>query len=397
MDDPAGPATGSFRVLRGGSWIIFAGFCESAHRDYRGPAPRIHDLGFRASQVPAAELKLRPVGPQSVEVGKPLQLTAALENAAAWQGKVSYSLGPKPPPGATIDAQSGVFTWTPPLAEPAGQQEISVSATGREGQTTRTSFIVTVTRPIPVPPPATLAGKETSVDLGNGVKLEMVLIPAGEFLMGSPDADKDGQIGEQPQHRVRISKPFYLGKYLVMQEQWQAVMGNNPSQFKGPKNPVEQVSWDDCQQFLEKLSAKVGGGKFRLPTEAQWEYACRAGSTTRYGFGDEESGLGEYAWYDANSGNTTHPVGEKKANAWGLYDMHGNVWEWCADWYNWGYYAKSPTDDPTGPAAGSRRVLRGGYWFNGAGNCRLAHRYAHGSGRRGSFLGLRVSRVVADK
>ncbi len=188
--------------------------------------------------------------------------------------------------------------------------------------------------------PATTAGKtspsslttkldEISVELGGGVKMEMVLIPAGEFLMGSPESDKDASTDEKPQHRVRITRPFYLGKYLVTQEQWIAVMGSNPSLFKGIKNPVEMVSWDDCQQFLAKLNAKSGpgGGRFQLPNEAQWEYACRAGSTTRYCFGDDASGLRDYAWYSANSRDTTHPVGEKKPNAWGLYDMHGNVCE----------------------------------------------------------------------
>ncbi len=169
--------------------------------------------------------------------------------------------------------------------------------------------------------------KELAVDLGGGVKLEMVLIPAGEFMMGSRAADKGTSNGEKPQHRVRITKPFYLGKYPVTQEQWQAVMGDNPSHFKVPKNPVEEVSWDDCLQFLRRVNEKVGGGKFRFPTEAQWEYACRAGSTTHYCFGDEDSGLSEYAWYAANSGGTPHPVGEKKPNAWGLYDMHGNIWQ----------------------------------------------------------------------
>ena len=134
---------------------------------------------------------------------------------------------------------------------------------------------------------------------------------------------------------MTITKPFYLGKYEVTQEQWEAVMGSNPSHFKGPKNPVEQVSWDDCQQFLVKLNAKSGGqgSKFVLPTEAQWEYACRAGSTGKFCFGDDEKQLGEYAWYEANSGDKTHPVGEKKPNTFGLHDMHGNVWEWCQDWY----------------------------------------------------------------
>ena len=240
--------------------------------------------------------------------------------------------------------------------------------------------------------------KEIAVDLGKGVKLELVLIPAGEFLMGSPDSDKEAKPNEKPQHRVRITKPFYLGKYQVTQEQWKAVMGNNPPHlfFKGPKNPVEEVSWDDCQQFLGKLNAKTGtqSGKFVLPTEAQWEYACRAGSKTRYCFGDDKSGLGEYAWYGWNSDGKTHPVGKKKPNAWGLYDMHGNVLEWCQDWYEEGYYAKSPTDDPRGATTGSNRVYRGGWW---SGICGLAKRGSDDPGGSSNFVGLRVSLVPADK
>ncbi len=241
--------------------------------------------------------------------------------------------------------------------------------------------------------------KEVSVDLGKGVKLEMVLIPAGEFMMGSPDSDKEAYPFEKPQHRVRITKPFYLGKYLVTQEQWEAVMGNNPSQFKGPKNPVEQVSWDDCQKFLGKLNAKsaAGAGKFQLPSEAQWEYACRAGSKTKYYFGDDETRLGDYAWYDANSGDKTHPVGDKKPNAWGLYDMHGNVWEWCQDWWKDEYYKESPVDDPTGAATGSYRVNRGGGWNYPAWYCRSAYRDWIFPGYWYFNLGLRVSRVPADK
>jgi len=138
---------------------------------------------------------------------------------------------------------------------------------------------------------------------------------------------------EQPPHRVQIEHPFYIGTTEVTQGQWQAVMGNNPSNFKGEDSlPVEQVSWEDCQSFLQKLSQKEGK-EYRLPSEAEWEYACRAGSTTRYFYGDEESKLGEYAWYQDNSGNMTQPVGQKKPNAWGLYDIYGNVGEWCQDWY----------------------------------------------------------------
>jgi formylglycine-generating enzyme required for sulfatase activity len=241
--------------------------------------------------------------------------------------------------------------------------------------------------------------KEITVDLGKGVKMALVMIPAGEFMMGSPDSDKDADNDEMPQHRVRITKPFYLGKYLVTQEQWQNVMGSNPSWFNRPKNPVDNVSWDACQVFLSKLNAKsaAGGGKFQLPSEAQWEYACRAGSTTKYCFGDDESKLGEYAWYEANSGSKTHPVGQKKPNAWGLYDMHGNVWEWCQDWWKDGYYKKSPVDDPTGPTRGSGRVLRVGGWFFPAGFCRSAARNFFEPGDRDFFVGFRVSRVPADK
>ena len=244
------------------------------------------------------------------------------------------------------------------------------------------------------PPP----NKEIVVDLrdanSNLWKMEMVLIPAGEFLMGSPDS-----AFEKPQHRVRITKPFYLGKYPVRQWQWTVVMGNYPSHFRGRNNPVEWVTWDDCQQFLDKLNADshAEGGKFQLPTEAQWEYACRAGSTTRYCFGDDEDQLGEYAWYGGKLRRITHPVGTKKPNAWGLYDMHGNVSEWCQDWYAKDYYAKSVTDDPTGPTSGLRRVHRGGGWDSLAKFCRSASRASDEPGSRGIDRGFRVARVLADK
>jgi formylglycine-generating enzyme required for sulfatase activity len=242
--------------------------------------------------------------------------------------------------------------------------------------------------------------RELSVDLGGGVKLEMVLIPAGEFLMGLPDSDKDASTYEKPRHRVRITKPFYLGKHPLTQEQWEAVMGNNPNAYRMPKHPVEQVSWHDCRQFLDKLNRRGNPvGKFQMPSEAQWEYACRAGSTTSYCFGDDESKLGQYAWYGAHfeAPPVTHPVGSKKPNAWGLYDMHGHVLEWCADWYDAGYYARSPTEDPTGPAAGSSRVARGGAWRSAASFCRSASRKDREPTDRFRGLGFRVCLVPADK
>ncbi len=220
-------------------------------------------------------------------------------------------------------------------------------------------------------------------------------------MMGSPKSDDNAAEDEKPQHRVGITRAFHLGKCPVTQEQWQAVMGSNPSHFHGPKNPVEKVSWDDCQKFLDKLTSKSAGasGVFMLPTEAQWEYACRATSATRYCFGDDESQLGEYAWYGGELGSKTRPVGQKEPNAWGLYDMHGNVWEWCQDWYDSQYYRKSYNrgrivdEDPAGPATGSYRVCRGGGWAYAAAYCRSAFRFYFNPAIRINSLGFRVCAV----
>ncbi len=235
--------------------------------------------------------------------------------------------------------------------------------------------------------------KERILDLGGGVKLELVLIPAGEFLMGSPASDRQAEDNERPQHRVRITKPFYMGKYKVMQDQWDAMMGSNSSAYRGPKYPVNAVSWDDCQAFIKKLNNKFHGqgGTFRLPTEAQWEYACRAGSTTQWCCGDDVSKLGEYAWYEGNAQAAIHPLGLKKPNAWGLYDIHGDLWEWCADTYDRRYYSVSPVDDPAGPSTAGYRVLRGGSWYLGPEYARSARRSWLGPDV-GSFLhGFRLA------
>jgi formylglycine-generating enzyme required for sulfatase activity/serine/threonine protein kinase len=241
--------------------------------------------------------------------------------------------------------------------------------------------------------------REITVDLGGGVTMQLVRIPAGEFLMGSPDSDDDADGDEKPQHQVRITQPFYLGKYEVTQEQWEAVMGDNPSRFKAPKSPVEGVSWDDCQDFLSRLNQRhgKGAGRFILPTEAQWEYACRAGGSTRWCFGDDEASVGDYAWYEANSGETTHPVSGKRPNAWGLYDVHGNVWEWCADPYDHDYYKISPSSDPKGPDSGTVRVLRGGSWDNTPRLLSAAYRSRISQGGRVHILGLRVARTFRDR
>ena len=240
--------------------------------------------------------------------------------------------------------------------------------------------------------------KEQTLDLG-GVTMKLVLIPAGKFLMGSPQSDTNAQSDEKPQREVTTSKPLYVGVSEVTQVQWHAVMGTEP--WKSQPNAKENaeyaascVSWDDAAAFCAKLSQKTGR-TVRLPTEAEWEYACRAGSKTKYCFGDDDSRLGDYAWYDQNAWDIgekyAHPVGRKKPNAWGLYDMHGNVWEWCADYYDAGYYsAPGNTSNPTGPASGSSRVLRGGSFLSYGWHCRSAGRYGTHPGHRYYRTGFRV-------
>jgi formylglycine-generating enzyme required for sulfatase activity len=260
-------------------------------------------------------------------------------------------------------------------------------------------------------------------NLPGGIILEMVKISAGSFLMGSPDTDDMAYDAEKPQHRINLQE-FYLGKYPVTQEQYQAVMGNNPSEFKNnPKNPVEQVSWNDAKEFCKKLNQLITGKDFRLPTEAEWEYACRAGTQTRYYFGDDVAKLGEYAWYGDNSGDSlldsikmwdadpnwenhykklmdnnckTHPVGQKKPNNWGLCDMSGNVWEWCEDpWHD--SYANKPENIKNNgnviwPSSNEVfHILRGGSWYYDSGYCRSASRAWYDADVRFGNVGFRLA------
>jgi formylglycine-generating enzyme required for sulfatase activity len=222
------------------------------------------------------------------------------------------------------------------------------------------------------------------VTAGDSLSETMVWIAPGTFTMGSP------------QTKVTISRGFLMSKYEVTQAQYKGVVGTNPSQFKGDNNPVETVSWDDAVAYCAKLTEKEkaagrlpGGYEYRLPTEAEWEYACRAGTTTRFSYGDdpEHDQLGEYAWYNSNSSNTPHPVGQKKPNGWGLYDMHGNIWEWCHDWY--GDYPGGSVTDPQGAATGSYRMGCGGGWNNVASFCLSAGRDLSAPGYRSAYLGFR--------
>ena len=223
----------------------------------------------------------------------------------------------------------------------------------------------------------------------NSLGMEFVKVSAGSFVMGSPQ-DEEGHGSDERQHEVRISQGFWIGKYEVTQGEWEAVMGTNPSQFTecGPQCPVEEVAWYDVQEFIGRLNERESGSGYvyRLPTEAEWEYAARAGTTgVRYGE------LDEVAWYSGNSDRKTHPVGEKRANAWGLHDMLGNVYEWTADWY--GEYPSGAVTDPQGPDAGSYRVLRGGGWFSFARSVRSANRFHYSPGSRSNRVGFRLVRT----
>ncbi len=296
-----------------------------------------------------------------------------------------------------------------------------------------------------------------TLDLGNGVKLELVLIPAGKFVMGTPEPEKAvvGQTmtgisggllllvvavwlvrawrhrkrpqfsmgfmlvmtfvaavgvwggvrwnealkhqyyfsAEHPARPVTLTQPFYLGKYAVTQEQYQTVIGTNPSNFKGTDKPVENVSWDDAQAFCKKVTEQTNSS-VGLPTEAEWEYACRAGTRTEYYSGDVESDLDRVAWYAANSKRTPHPVGQKEPNNFGLYDMHGNIWQWCQDLWEENY-ANLPNENPQGPAEGAYRVLRGGSWNLNPVDSRSARRVRHDPVQRHYLFGMRVRLVPA--
>jgi formylglycine-generating enzyme required for sulfatase activity/serine/threonine protein kinase/Flp pilus assembly protein TadD len=338
VDDPKGPSSGSDRVGRGGGYCSRPGGGRpgggrSSGRNGGSPEDRRLNLGFRVARSPS----------DSKTVMSDQELPAP-------EGK------PPPENGSMPSAAS-----KPPTPQPAGK---------------------------PAGPAAMLT---------NSLGMKLVLLPAGEFQMGSPASDRDASSNEKPQHRVRITKPFYMGVYEVTQGEYERVMGTNPSNFKesGSSAPVETVSWYDAQEFCKKLSSRpeeqAAGRVYRLPTEAEWEYACRAGSTTKYTFGDSEAELGQYAWFAGNSERKTHPVGQKKPNAWGLYDLHGNVWEWCQEWD--GSYAAGSVSDPSGPSSGSDGVVgRGGGWRFRPWDCRSSFRFRFSPEFALFYLGFRVAR-----
>jgi formylglycine-generating enzyme required for sulfatase activity len=240
-------------------------------------------------------------------------------------------------------------------------------------------------------PPAAATGGQPK-EVVNSIGIKLLPIPAGTFTMGSPDTEKDRD-DDETQHQVTLSKPFYMGRTEVTQGQWKKVMGTEPWKGQdyvqeGDDYPAVYVSWDDAVAFCKKLS-DMEGKTYRLPTEAEWEYACRGGTNTAFSFGDDEADLGEYAWFGGNADAfNAHRVAQKLPNPFGLHDMHGNVWEWCSDWK--GDYPSTPLRDPRGPSSGSFRVLRGGSWLNEPSLVRCARRYDGTPEDRDNRCGFRL-------
>jgi formylglycine-generating enzyme required for sulfatase activity len=395
LNDPTGPAAGSARVTRGNDWLHATTLCRPAYRGRLGPAYRNSWGGFRVA----------------VDAGLPP--SARIEQPAQREPRTTQSTTGSP--------------TEPPLAKP------KMDAVE-----------------------AALVQKQWAEHLGvkahetNSLGMPLALIPPGEFMMGSTPEENawavaDGKKkkqqqwyfdlvpAERPRHRVRITRPYYLGMYQVTQAEYEKVMGVNPSDFTAKqmepsafqpplsaaeakfrlgdrekmagkdtsRHPVETVSWDQAMEFCRRLAAmpaeRAAQRVYRLPTEAEWEYACRAGTTTRWYSGDDPAGLSDVAWFGQIGGASTQPVGGKKPNAWGLYDMHGNVQQWCADWFGADYYQQSPASDPTGPSAGSSRVVRGGDWMRYPNTCRSARRDVGSSVARGSHTGFRVAMEIASQ
>jgi formylglycine-generating enzyme required for sulfatase activity len=355
-DDPTGAPGGSDRVFRGGRWHDPARFCRSAIRDHDGPGIRNFFLGFRVSLV----LTEYPGGESPAATA-----TASLEHDVRVEAM----------PRANFESQiRDLKSEIPPPAVAPLDAEGAKAIQARWAKHLKAPVVTT-----------------------NSIGMKLVLIPPGEFMMGSPAEEKDRGPDEGPQHRVTISRPFHMGAYPVTQAQYELVMGRNPSSFsaKGDRSanvaghdtsrhPVDSVSSNDAISFCQRLSdlpaERAARRTYRLPTEAEWEYVCRAGTRTRWSFGDDGAKFGEYDWFNGNSNGATHPVGQKKPNAWGLYDVYGNATQWCMDWWDANYYQQSPSIDPTGPESGSHRVLRGSSWYGGPTDSASRHKDFAGAG-----------------
>ena len=332
---------------------------------------------------------------RTINLSQQQKLDMAFNELAAIQGNLSVNYKPF---GADVYIDGKKIGQSPRVFNGimVGNHKVEIKKDGYgtdskmvsilEGQTATIAGVLTTNTTVSTNTTSSLTGNTITIPVKDGISIDMVRVEAGTFTMGATSEMKDPLDNEKPAHQVTLTNDYYIGKYEVTQALWQAVMGNNPSEYKGDNLPVEQVSWDDCQEFISKLNI-ITGKKFRLPTEAEWEYAARGGKKSR---GNQYSGsnnISDVAWYYGNSGNTTHAVGTKQANELGIYDMTGNVYEWCQD--RNGSYSSSSQVNPTGANSGYFRVVRGGSWFCDAKSCRSSYRDFDSPGARNS-IGLRI-------
>ena len=333
---------------------------------------------------------------RTINLSQQQKLDVAFNELAAIQGNLSVNYKPF---GADVYVDGKKIGQSPRVFNGimVGNHKVEIKKNGYgtdsktvnilEGQTATISGVLTTNTSSSIASGTSSSGNTITIPVKNGISIDMVRVEAGTFTMGATPEMKDPWDDEKPAHQVTLTNDYYIGKYEVTQALWQAVMGNNPSNFKGDDLPVEKVSWDDCQEFISKLN-RLTGKTFRLPTEAEWEYATRGGKKSRGYQYSGSSNLSDVAWYGGNSGNKTHSVGSKQANELGIYDMSGNVWEWCQDWK--GSYSSSSQVNPTGANSGSFRVYRGGSWGSTAGFCRSSCRGYGTPDYRNSNLGLRL-------
>ena len=333
---------------------------------------------------------------RTINLSQQQKLDVAFNELAAIQGNLSVNYKPF---GADVYIDGKKIGQSPRVFNGimVGSHKVEIKKDGYstdsktvnilEGQTATLAGMLTTNTSSSVASGTSSSGNTITIPVKNGISIEMVRVEAGTFIMGATPEMKDPWDDEKPAHQVTLTNDYYIGKYEVTQALWKAVMGKNPSDFKGDNLPVEKVSWDDCQEFISKLN-RITGKTFRLPTEAEWEYAARGGKKSRgYQYGGSNN-ISDVAWYDSNSGYKTHAVGSKQANELGIYDMTGNVWEWCQDWN--GSYSGSSQVNPTGANSGSDRVRRGGSWFYDARGCRSSDRGSDTPGRRSFNIGLRL-------
>ena len=333
---------------------------------------------------------------RTINLSQQQKLDVAFNELAAIQGNLSVNYKPF---GADIYVDGKKIGQSPRVFNGimVGNHKVEIKKDGYgtdsktvsilEGQTASLSGVLTTHASSSVASESSSTGNTITIPVKDGISIDMVRVEAGTFTMGATAEMKDPYGDEKPTHQVTLTNDYYIGKYEVTQALWKAVMGKNPSNFKGDNLPVETVTWNDCQKFISKLN-RITGKKFRLPTEAEWEYAARGGNKSRGYQYSGSNNLSDVAWYEDNSDSKTHAVGSKQANELGIYDMSGNVWEWCQDRY--GRYSKSSQTNPTGATSGSFRVRRGGSWNFTARICRSSCHYESLPSLRNSDLGFRL-------